>query len=116
MDFIKKNKIAVGVATVFLLIFAYYIFFSGSGTPSTDTSLVSSVSESPADALVGGQILTVLSQLKSMQMDTTFFTKPNFVNLIDYSVELAPQPVGRTNPFSPLGRSGEATTTLNLKK
>ncbi len=45
----------------------------------------------------------ILQQLKSVVMDTNFFTSPLYKNLEDFSVTVQQEPFKRTNPFAPIG-------------
>ncbi|MCI0542755.1 hypothetical protein L0Y69_03340 [bacterium] len=51
----------------------------------------------------GKAILALLNDLRSLQLDETFFSDPIFVSLEDWSVVLTPEPIGRPNPFAPIG-------------
>jgi hypothetical protein len=52
----------------------------------------------------GAKILAILDKLKNITLDVSIFTNPMFQNLSDFTVELAPEPVSRPNPFAPIGK------------
>jgi hypothetical protein len=52
----------------------------------------------------GTKILAILEEMKSITLDTGIFTDPMFQNLSDFTVELAPEPISRPNPFAPIGQ------------
>jgi hypothetical protein len=92
------------------------IFFvvKGSGGEATPALLRAS-SESQADNLLGRELLTVLAQLKSVQLDETFFNSDVFNNLHNFGQDIPKQEVGRNNPFAAVGtfsapRSAETTS------
>ncbi len=51
----------------------------------------------------GQQVLALLGKLKAIQLDNEIFSDPTFQSLQDFSIEIAPQPIGRSNPFLPVG-------------
>ena len=52
---------------------------------------------------MGAEVLTALNQLKTLKLDDSIFKDKTFVSLEDFSKPLSPEPVGRINPFSPIG-------------
>lgn len=114
MSFIRsnlKNILIVGV----LLIAAFYgysYFFGGSSnTGSLQVSVPAAVDNS-----VGKDLLLVLADLRTLKLDDSIFSNPEFRSLKNFRVDLSPEPVGRTNPFAPLsGSSGSAPGNANLQ-
>ena len=82
---------------------AAYFYFEGSPLPQ-DTSLQAQ-SASDADNL-GSQVLSLLNQIRSLNIDSSLFKDPGYLTLRDYSVPIPTLGVGRSNPFAPL--PGEA--------
>lgn len=97
MEFIKKNMVLIGGATVvFLGIVVYLNFFAGK---STDTLLTTSAE---AESPVSKDLLVTLSNLHTIKLDTTIFTSSMFESLINFGVTIPPENVGRPNPFLPV--------------
>ena len=72
---------------------------SGSGTVSAD----------------GAQVLALLNRLQKINLDGKIFTNPNFTSLQDFHVDIAPQSVGRPNPYLPVyGAVVVSTTTTKV--
>ena len=93
--------IGIAVAAV-----AYTYLF---GRDGIDTSLLTSEKQGEEASLIGEDLIGLLNTLKSITLDDSFFQDPAFRSLEDFSQELAPEPVGRSNPFAPIGRdSGSA--------
>lgn len=70
---------------------------------------------------VDGDVVGVLLQLRAVSLSGTIFTDPAFQALQDFSSEIIPEPVGRTNPFAPLGNTkttggagSAATSTVSI--
>lgn len=85
---------AVLIAGGFLV---YSNFFAGSKEPLLSGQAPSP--NTPADQ----DLITLLFQLKSIKLDNTIFNDTAFRSLQDFSQALVPEPIGRTNPFAPLG-------------
>jgi len=106
--FNKKNIIGF-IVVVILLIVAYGYFFNSSDENETlSSSITSNVSS------VGNDLLSTLTQLRSLKLDTTVLDGTAFKSLQDFSVALQPEVVSRRNPFLPIGEGGgpkTATTT-----
>lgn len=89
----KKTIIFIIVILVLALV---YFYFAGGEAPAA-TLLTGTGSGG-----VGAVELSLLNQMKSLQIDTSLFKDPAYVSLIDYSVAITPQNVGRPNPFAPI--------------
>lgn len=103
----KKLLIAAGVIIVLAL---GYSFFAGEDIPDGLTSQ-SAGGIAPEE---GGDLIALLAELKSIDLDTSILQNQTFLTLQDFSVSLSPEPVGRANPFAPLGTGNSvvaATTT-----
>lgn len=78
----------------------YGIFFGGGG--SDEALVVSDETVAQQDA-VGAELLSLLTSLRGLTLDGTIFESNLFQGLTDFGQELLPQPVGRPNPFAPIG-------------
>ncbi|HVZ75820.1 MAG TPA: hypothetical protein VG934_00935 [Candidatus Paceibacterota bacterium] len=96
MQFIKDNKLYIGIIAILLLgVWAYFSFFGGSGSSSLLTAA------SPTSPL-SPDVLSTLSSLNTIKLDPSIFSDPTFTALSDYSVAIPTESVGRRNPFSPI--------------
>ncbi|MDP3661441.1 MAG: hypothetical protein Q8R17_01120 [bacterium] len=108
MPAILQNKKVLVLIAVFAIIVLWLLVFGGSAqTPAVSSSPAAPfLSVSPvasADAVVGQDLLAALALLKTIQLDTSVFADPIFKSLSDWGKAIPPQPVGRRNPFAPLG-------------
>ena len=95
IDIIKQNKIILIVLVIIIIGFAWF----GLADRQPTTSVLSS--ESRGDASVAEQeILRLLLDMRSIKLDSSIFENPAFGSLRDFSREIVPEPVGRTNPFA----------------
>lgn len=127
MEIFQKNKkvfLFVGIFAVVTIL--YWLFFSGDSNAPRDAfydptaeGLISEFSISPADAIVGQELLAMLSTLQSISLDASIFGDPSFVSLQDKSRSISEQPfgkaLGRRNPFSDFGKGVLATSTASSR-
>jgi RsiW-degrading membrane proteinase PrsW (M82 family) len=99
----NKNTVIIGIILVVILAGAWYFYSKGSSSPST-SQLVSTTPGGTATANVGANVLTILNSVSSINIDTSFFSTPAYQSLVDYSITVPPQEVGRQNPFAPVGQ------------
>ena len=86
-----------GVIAIVVLVFVLIYFYSSGGAPAAG-NIVAGTSYGS----IGSSELDLLNQVRSMRIDTSLFSDPAFLSLQDYSVAIAPEGVGRPNPFAPL--------------
>lgn len=116
--FDNRKKLLLLGGGIVLLVVLLFVFWGGRAekvSPAANFSsglsagsLVSELSASPADQVAGRDLLLMLSELKSITLDTSIFSDPLFTALEDESKPIEPQPfgksVGRKNPFSGFGQ------------
>jgi hypothetical protein len=98
MTFFKRYRtLILAVIIIAIAFFAYSYFFAGERQPILSE-------QAPAVGTpVDQDLIALLLQLKSIRLDTAIFNDPAFRSLQDFSQALVPEPIGRTNPFAPLG-------------
>ncbi len=110
MPFNTRNIIIfLGLAAIFTSIYVFFI----RGPVEDDANLVSSSSTTegaPGVSSTGGQnpiaenFLSLLLNIKNIQLDDSIFSDPAFLSLRDSSIELIPDAnAGRPNPFAQIG-------------
>jgi len=92
--------IALAIIAAFLL---YTFFFTG-GDDDELLSSSSNVSEN-ANQVIGDQIIQALNQIETLRLNRDIFDSAVFQSLKDRSQEIPPEPVGKANPFDPIGSS-----------
>ena len=106
-DHIDKRTALIGAVTVFIFgALLIYLFSQNDDTPDIERLDASAI-----DAALGRELLSTLARLKATALDTSIFTDPVFTSLHDFGVEIAPQPVGRRNPFASFVRPSPPKTT-----
>lgn len=96
----RKNQITAGVIAV-LVIFAGWYFLGRSNQPEASVN----VTQDPVEAIIGRDLLSSLDKMKSVKLDTSFFNDPVYKSLQDTSVQVPKQPIGRRDPFAPIGNN-----------
>lgn len=112
---IRNLLIFVGIFVV--VIVAYKVFFAGPAAPDGALQSTSPAFDAaaaglpPEDALVGQEFLSMLLNIKNLELDYAIFSDPSFGTLVDFSRPLVQDSnPGRTNPFAPFGVDAVAPT------
>ena len=59
-----------------------------------------------SSTVAGRDIVNLLNELQTLNLEAGFLSDPAFKQLVDYRQSIFPEPVGRNNPFSPVGSDG----------
>lgn len=81
---------------------AYSIF---KPVPDVDSGI--SITNSQDANILGAEITAAINQIGSLKLEKKVLEDPILKNLEDFSEPIIEQPVGRRNPFSPLGQGDE---------
>lgn len=114
----KLKKIIIAIVVLGILFILYSAFLKPDPTPDTLVAGRSKVAGQPVsqDAkVISSQISQALLKIEQIKLDRSIFDNQIFATLEDRSEEIVDEPVGRRNPFAPLGdTSANITTTTNL--
>jgi hypothetical protein len=84
----------------------------------TIESMLETTERKNNDQVLNQEIVLAINQMKSLTLDASIFNDPVFKSLIDHSRPISPEPIGRSNPFAPIGvdfsagvRSSTSTAT-----
>jgi len=96
---LKENRNAIIILVLILLVFWIY---KRSGTEIEP--LISVLDGGESQQIIGKELVEELGRLKALdRINVDFFDNLDFQNLEDISVNVSPQPLGRSNPFVPAG-------------
>ncbi|MDO8564712.1 MAG: hypothetical protein Q7R88_01830 [bacterium] len=110
---IDRKKMMWGGGIILILV-ALLVYLGGSDAPPP---ALSELSASPLESVLGRELLGTLERLKSTTLDVSVFEDVVFKSLQDFGVDIAPQPVGRRNPFAPFeGTAAAASAPAGIKK
>ena len=119
---IGKYKNIIIVLVIVILGFVAYSFLKPAD--STET-LLSTTEKQDSTQILGDEISSAINQINSLKLDRGVLDDPVVKNLVDHSKPIVSEPVGRKNPFAPIGQdsgnsatstiSSTSTSTSNLK-
>jgi hypothetical protein len=94
----KRMTILIAILVVLVGFFVYRYY------SERDTDAPVSVAPVSAEqSAIGKELLNTLFKLKSVKLDSEFFSDGAFASLKDFSKTLPQEAVGRRNPFAPIG-------------
>ena len=104
-----NNKLIVIALVVVIGFTGWYALRGGSGSAELleTQDLTTPTSEADRD------LVTTLLELRSVSLDGNIFNDPAFRALADFGSQIVPEPVGRSNPFAPLGNVPRTGTTTS---
>jgi len=104
MTWIAHNKLLF-LGIVVLIVGGIWFGLSSSSAPVTEplTAVSPTSTGSPTQDSADQQLVASLLALKSVTLSGTIFQDPAFLALKDFSTTIVAEPVGRANPFAPLG-------------
>lgn len=110
MSLFARNKILVVLLGLVILGVAWYFF---SGSSSSAPGILQSeggpagISANPEEA----DIVQTLLTLRAVSLSGTIFSDPAFMTLRDFGTQIIPEPIGRPNPFAPLGAASATSSS-----
>ena len=103
----KTNSSTILILVTVLVVAAgaywYFSVNTGNESPLTVTTTTNDTQ---------AQFQTLLGELQSIKFKTDIFSDPRFKALVDITVSVSPEPVGRTDPFAPVAGATAVSTPL----
>jgi hypothetical protein len=100
---LAKYQNVIIIVVVLAIAFGVYSYFFVGKEEAVLTS-ENTGAAAPADQ----DLIALLLDLKSISLDEQIFSDPAFQSLSDFSQDLVAEPVGRDNPFAPLGAGAQS--------
>jgi hypothetical protein len=117
-----SNTLKVILAATIIIaigVFGYWYATKNTASPAAPTgSLQSSNAQvaaqnsplAPNDTAISDKLLTLLLNMRTIELNQSIFTDAAFTSLKDFSTTINPEPnPGRANPFAPIGADGAPT-------
>lgn len=101
----SKKILISGIVAVVIIFIVYYVFFRTTAPVVTYDEFGNPI----VAEVVGQDLIDLSAQLETVTFNPETLRKKTFTNLVDHSVALPTDPVGRRNPFSPVGSTGGAS-------
>ena len=117
MKKISPKNIILSLVLTGVLFVGYNFFLKPAPTP--DAALETSSANDVGELAEGREILTLLARLEAIHLSGKIFATAAWRALIDQGQPLGEEPVGRPNPFAPIGAAGtvsSGTTTQTTPK
>ncbi len=92
----SRKTTIIAVVVILIAIIAYF-YYNGS---SSSTGALLLVSQEGGQS-IGSSELALLNQIQSLKIDTSLFQSPVYKSLLDHTVPIPTEQVGRPNPFVP---------------
>jgi hypothetical protein len=112
----SKNIIIV-ISIIVIAGIGYGIFVYSNKTPSNVTArqvVGTSGTASVGNSAVGREFVSQLLAIQNIKFNFDIFKDPVFLGLSDFSKPIQDQPIGRPNPFAPIGEGvGVRSSTVN---
>jgi len=103
----KQNKYLFIVAGLVVALFVWYSMSGG----ATEEPVLASENVTGTNTESERELVNNLLELRSIKLEGQIFSDPAFARLRDFSTAIVSEPIGRRNPFAPLGAPVETTTT-----
>jgi hypothetical protein len=104
----SNSKAFIILGIVLVLGGIYYFYSSGSkvvpDTGAIDTSFATADVSDGSD-LVTPDVLSILNKIRELRIDPAIFGDASYQSLVDFSIAIPPENVGRPNPFAPISGS-----------
>jgi hypothetical protein len=107
MGVLRKHKFLFLIGIVVIAGVAW--FAMSGGTPSGDAVLTTTTPPSGAAGSAQRQLLSTLNDLRSIRLGAEILNDPAFLSLRDFGTDIITEPIGRRNPFAPLGSSSSGS-------
>lgn len=104
MQWIKQHFI-LSLALIAVVVFVLWYFMSSSAPAAPILATTTSNSGSPSADSSDQNLVATLLQLRAVTLSGTIFQDPAFTSLLDFSTTIVPEPVGRPDPFAPIGHA-----------
>ncbi len=98
-------KILKGIIAVVIIGIAFMLLKSFLGTPSSSTLKVDPNSVKFVD---DRNMVITLNRLEKVKLDESIFSNTIFLSLVNFERPITDEPIGRPNPFAPIGNDGIA--------
>ena len=94
----KSSKKSIIIIIVIILI-TLGIYFYMNGSPTDTSSSLEATSSGPAPSGDSLEVLSLLNKVNTIKIDPAFFETNVFKSLLDHTVIVPEQNVGKPNPF-----------------
>ncbi|MEN9921575.1 MAG: hypothetical protein RLZZ517_553 [Candidatus Parcubacteria bacterium] len=106
-----KLKKIILLLIIAIALFVVYAVFIKKG-PEVDPLINNGAGAISGDAqVIGNQISQALLRIEQIKLDKAIFTNNLYRSLVDRSEPISEEPIGRSNPFAPIGGVSSVNST-----
>jgi len=104
----KYKNIIIIIVVIALGLIAYSIF-----RPDPEVKkLLETTQRQDSAQVLGDDITKAINQIQSLKLDRAVLDDPVLKNLVDHSEPIIPEPIGRKNPFAPIGSNSGGSSEI----
>lgn len=103
----------IALIVIILVALGLYFYFKGSPTDTFSSLQTSGTPESIEAQEAATRVLVLLNQISSLRINDSIFQSAVYKSLVDYTITVPEQPVGRENPFAPI--SGDVVNSSSIR-
>lgn len=106
------------IILIVIIFISIMLFFYFKGKPSSDSisSLeTSGDSESNEAKAASDRVVKLLNQISSLEINDSIFKTSVYKSLVDYTVAIPEQNIGRPNPFAPIPGVTESSVSTSKR-
>lgn len=92
----------IAVIIIALLSLGAYFYFKGEPVDYSTSLETVGTPESTEALVASNRVLSLLNQISSLEIDPSIFDSAVYNSLVDYTIAVPEQNVGRPNPFAPI--------------
>ncbi|MDO8430661.1 MAG: hypothetical protein Q7S72_01555 [Candidatus Taylorbacteria bacterium] len=92
----------IALAVIVAIALGLFFYFQGDPTDADSSLETLGTPESLEAQEAGTRVLSLLNKIRSLKIDDSIFKSAVYKSLVDYSITVPEQSVGRANPFAPL--------------
>lgn len=105
-----KTHLLLSIALVVALVGAAWYGLTQNAAPTPVLTSVTATG-SPTQESADQELVSTLLTLRAVTLSGTIFQDPAFVTLRDFGTTIVAEPIGRQNPFAPLGARATGVST-----
>jgi hypothetical protein len=109
----KDSSKGTYIMLAIIIVVSLGLYFYFKGTPSEgdlETLETSGTPEAIQAEEAANKVVAILNQIDSLKIDDSLFSSMTYRSLVDYTITIPEQNVGRPNPFAPIPGIKKAPT------
>lgn len=110
MALIAQHKLAI-IGVVIVVVGGIWYGLTKQSAPPALLTTVTTATGSPTNDTADQELVATLLTLRAVTLSGTILQDPAFTGLKDFGTTIVAEPIGRQNPFAPLGSTAPTGTS-----